>query len=934
LLRTDHLNTEEKSKLLNLCRKFNDIFYREGQALTFSNKIKHHIKTKDDLPIYTKSYRYPEVHRAEVQKQITEMLRDGVIRQSFSPWSSPIWIVPKKLDSSGKQKWRLVIDYRKLNQKTIDDRYPLPNITDILDKLGKSIYFSTIDLASGFHQIEINKKDIPKTAFSVESGHYEFIRMPFGLKNAPCTFQRVMDNVLRDFLGKFCLVYMDDIIVYSTSLQEHLENLTSVFTRLQEANFKIQLNKSEFLQKQVSFLGHIVSSDGVRPNPDKIRAIKQFPIPKTAKQIKTFLGLLGYYRKFIQDFSKLTKPLTECLRKGNKIIIDSKYKECFEMCKNILCNDPVLQYPDFSKEFILTTDASNVALGAILSQGPIGSDKPICYASRTLNKTEQNYSTIEKELLGIVWATKYFRPYLFGRKFKVITDHKPLTWLFSLKEPNSKLVRWRLKLEEFDYEVIYKKGKENSNVDALSRVELHANEALPNIDNLDISTVHSAEEDFESGIHISERPLNEFSNQLILTKTDSTQIKKQTKILFKKKHRVTVFHNFSNINSLIDIITDHLNTKRVTAVLTDDNTFKIFQTAFSKFFADKGLKVVRSMSLLEDVTELDIQEHIINNYHSKSNHRGINETHNHLKREYYFPKMLQLITRIINKCEVCLKNKYERSPEKTKFELTETPSKPLEIVHIDIYFVHKEIFLTVIDKFSKFASAYLLKTRNSLHIIQSLKHFFSHHGIPKLIISDNGLEFSSSLFKQFLELYNISHHLTSIKNSTGNSPVERLHSTLTEIIRIIQAQNKEKPISETMDEAILTYNNSIHTATKLTPFEAINGHFHSKNPFQFKTIPSSTEDYLKSHIEQYSKLSKLIQDRVQLNKEKTIQKANENRKEPEKFDENCSVFVSDNRRNKLAPKFVKNKVVKDNKITVQTKNSKVHKRKIRPIRKT
>lgn len=402
------------------------------------------------------------------------MLEEGIIRPSQSPWSSPIWIVPKKLDASGKQKWRICVDYRGINAKTIDDRYPLPNITDILDKLGRCTYFSTIDLSSGFHQIEMDPKSIEKTAFNVENGHFEYLRMPFGLKNAPATFQRVMDNVLQGLQGNICLVYMDDIIVFSTSLEEHIKHLQKVFERLRNARLKIQLDKSEFLRIEVEFLGHLVTKDGIKPNPRKIMAIQKFPIPRTAKEIKSFLGLLGYYRRFIKGFAKLTRPFTKCLKKGATIEHTPEYIKTFEICKNILCNDPVLQYPDFEKPFILTTDASNVAIGAVLSQGKIGSDLPIAYASRTLNPAETNYSTIEKELFAIVWATKYFRPYLFGRKFTIITDHKPLQYLFSLKEPNSRLIRWKLKLEEFNYEVQYKKGSLNTNADALSRIEINA----------------------------------------------------------------------------------------------------------------------------------------------------------------------------------------------------------------------------------------------------------------------------------------------------------------------------------------------------------------------------------------------------------------------------------------------------------------------------
>lgn len=474
LIRTEHLNEEERKSIISICCKFSDIFYRDNEPLTFTNQIKHEIKTTYEIPVYTRPYRYPFVHKAEVQKQISKMLNDGIIRPSQSPWSSPIWIVPKKIDASGKQKWRIVIDYRKVNEKTIDDRYPLPNITDILDKLGKCQYFSTLDLASGFHQIEMDPKSIPKTAFNVENGHFEFTRMPYELKNSPATLQRVMDNVLKDLQRKICFVYMDDIIIFSTSLQEHIANLKLVFQKLRECKFKIQLDKSEFLRKDVEFLGHVITPQGIKPNPKKIHAIQNFPIPRTVKEIKSFLGLLGYYRRFIKNFAKITKPFTKCLKKGEKIEHNDEFKKAFSLCKTILCNDPILQYPDFEKPFNLTTDASNVAIGAILSQGTIGKDLPVAYASRTLNPAETNYSTIEKELLAVVWAVKYFRPYLFGRKFEIVTDHKPLQWLFNIKDPDSRLVRWKLKLLEYDYEIVYKKGKQNTNADALSRIELNA----------------------------------------------------------------------------------------------------------------------------------------------------------------------------------------------------------------------------------------------------------------------------------------------------------------------------------------------------------------------------------------------------------------------------------------------------------------------------
>lgn len=236
---------------------YGQLFYETKSNLTFTNAIKHRIITKDDIPVFARTYRYPYIHREEVTKQIREMLESGIIKPSNSPYSAPIWIVPKKDDASGLKKWRIVVDYRKLNEKTVDDRFPIPNIEEILDKLGRCMYFTTLDLAKGFHQVEIDERDTHKTAFSVEGGHFEFLRMPFGLKTAPATFQRLMNNILGDLVNKVCLVYLDDIIIYSTSLQEHLISLRQVLDRLANANLKIQIDKCEFLKRETTFLGHV-----------------------------------------------------------------------------------------------------------------------------------------------------------------------------------------------------------------------------------------------------------------------------------------------------------------------------------------------------------------------------------------------------------------------------------------------------------------------------------------------------------------------------------------------------------------------------------------------------------------------------------------------------------------------------------------------------
>ena len=478
LLRLEHLNEQEKENVIKLIKNSQDQFHVPGEKLTATPVLQHRIITTDDQPINTRQYRFPQLHKEEINKQVEELLENGIVKHSQSPYNTPVWIVPKKEDSKGNKRWRMVLDFRALNNKTIGDAYPLPNIVDILDQLGGAQYFSVIDLASGFHQIKMHPEDSHKTAFTTPFGHYEFDRMPFGLKNAPATFQRLMDLVLTGLQGEELFVYMDDIVIYAKSLEEHERKYNALIQRLQKANLKLQPDKCEFLKSEVTYLGHVISRDGVKPDPKKLEAVENFPHPKTPKNIKQFLGLAGYYRRFIPNFSNLAKPLTNLLKNDTKFKWTSAQEDSFQTLKQKLCEEPVLQYPDFSKPFILTTDASGIAIGGILSQGEINKDRPVAYASRTLtdaDKKRLKYDTYEKEALAIIYCVKHFRPYLYGRKFTLVTDHKPLTWFQNAQDANMRILRWRLKLAEYNYDVVYKAGKTNVNADALSRnpVNLH-----------------------------------------------------------------------------------------------------------------------------------------------------------------------------------------------------------------------------------------------------------------------------------------------------------------------------------------------------------------------------------------------------------------------------------------------------------------------------
>ncbi|KAL4085202.1 hypothetical protein QTP88_027061 [Uroleucon formosanum] len=471
VIQTEHLNSEERASLLRICKKYQDIFHFEGEPLSFTTAIQHDIKTPEGTaPVNIRPYRLPYAHRQVIVEQMEKLEQENIIQPSESPWNAPLVVVPKKPDANGKPQFRVCVDFRRLNQLTIGDAFPIPRIDEILDQLGRSRYYTTLDLASGYHQVPIRPQDCEKTGFSTDKGHFEFVRMPFGLCGAPSTFQRLMNNVLTGLNGTKAFVYLDDIIIYAVDLVQHEARLEEVFQRLREFNLQLQPSKCQFLRHEVVYLGHLITDAGVKPDPTKISCVRDHPVPRNPTEIKRFLGLSGYYRRFIEKYSQIAKPMTTLLKKGQPFEWTAECQTSFETLVQKLVTAPILQYPNFEEPFILTTDASQYAIGSIISQGEIGHDLPIAYASRTLNKAEQNYSTTEKELLSIVWSVKHFRPYLLGRKFRIYTDHQPLTWLFNVKDPGSRLMRWRLKLAEYQYEVIYKPGVTNTNADALSRM--------------------------------------------------------------------------------------------------------------------------------------------------------------------------------------------------------------------------------------------------------------------------------------------------------------------------------------------------------------------------------------------------------------------------------------------------------------------------------
>ncbi|GKA70256.1 putative mitochondrial protein [Tanacetum coccineum] len=454
--------------LTELLASFEDVFAIPN-TLPPHRTHDHRIVLQEGAPpINIRPYKHPPTQKDAIELMVKELLETGVIRLSHGHFSSPIVMVKKK-DGT----WRMCMDYRKLNQYTIKDKFPIPVIEELIDELNGAKVFTKLDLRSGYHQIRMADEDVHKTTFRTHEGHYEFLVMPFGLTNAPSTFQSLMNAVFKDHLRHFVLVFFDDILVYSESMETHLIHLATILQTMRTNSMFAKKNKRVFVLDQVKYLGHVISAKGVSTDPSKIEAMKNWPVPRNIKELRGFLRLTGYYRRFIKGFATISQPLSNLL-KNNAFHWSTDAQISFENLKEAMIQTPVLALPNFEVEFMVETDASGIGLGAVLQQG----GHPIAYLSKTLASKHQSLSTYKKEFMAVVMALEKWRGYLLDRHFKIRTNHFSLKYFLDQRLSTPFQTKWLPKLLGFDYEISYKKGADNAATDALSRLstsaELHS----------------------------------------------------------------------------------------------------------------------------------------------------------------------------------------------------------------------------------------------------------------------------------------------------------------------------------------------------------------------------------------------------------------------------------------------------------------------------
>lgn len=888
------------NQLNSVFNRWQGVFADPEERLPYNTNVVATIRTIHDDPVYTKLYPYPAGVRDFVKKEIENMLADGIIRESRSPYNNPLWVVDKKgTDELGNKKKRLVIDFRKLNQITIEDKYPIPDIRAILSNLGNAKYFSTFDLKSGFYQILLAEKDREKTAFSVNNGKFEFCRLSMGLKNAPSIFQRAIDDVLREKIGDFIYVYMDDIIVFSSSADDHVEHINWVFEKLFKANMRLSAEKSRVFKDSVEYLGFVVTAHGIRTCKSKVEAIVNFPEPTTLFDVRSFLGLAGYYRLFVKNFATVAKPLTEILKGENgkvstqrsrkvKISFDNEQRDSFNYLKRILSSeDVILLYPDFEKPFELTTDASSKGIGAVLAQN----GRPIAMISRTLKGCEQNYATNERELLAIVWSLRALRGYLYGAKsIKIFTDHQPLIFATSEKNCNAKILRWKSFIDEHNATISYKPGKENVVADALSRQCVNA------LDNISTAATNHSEESLTNAIRRTDTPINCYTNQIFIEKGNNAC---RTSILFQSKKRH--FISYSDFNYLWDNLLLVVNPSCVNAFYCDLDVLASFQHRLISIYPETRFWL--APNLVTDVINHEERKEIVVKEHLRA-HRCVDNVVEAVLRDYYFPKMNKITREVVMNCRICQESKYQRHPVLQTMGETPIPKRPGEMLHIDIFTTDSKFFLTCMDKFSKFAVVKLIKSRSVVDVTPAILELINTYPAISRIYCDNEGSFNSFVIAELLNGYGITITSCPPHHSTSNGQVERFHSTLGEMARCLKEQRQILDTTELMLITVIEYNRTIHSVTGEKPTDI---HFSTCS----STFQNIREKLIKAQEKQLTRFNKKRQDKPFILGEK--------------------VLVKTNRRigNKLSPRYVTRRVQADLGSTVLIRGKIVHKDNIR-----
>jgi transposase InsO family protein len=808
--RRECLPLEDRKRLEQILHDFNDVFSKSKFDIGVARNTKHNIDTGDAPPISSNPRRVPIGIEEKVDQLVDQLLDHEIIRPSCSPWNSPIVVVAKKDGDI-----RMCVDYRRLNSVTKRPIFPIPEPQHLFDTLSGAGYFSTLDLSQGYHQVQVSEEDIPKTAFTTRKGQFEYLRMPFGLCSAPATFQRLMHSVLRNENWEKCLIYLDDILVFGNTPEEHYQRLRAVLQRIREAGLKLSPSKCHLFEDQVEYLGHIISKSGISTSPQKIEKVKSWPSPTSQEELRSFLGLSGYYRRFIQNYAEIVAPLEKlCLDGWNKARKlrgklrtwqwNSEHEEIFQHLKWCLTHSPILSFPAKDGDYILDTDASHSSIGAVLSQIQDGNERVIAYASNKLTKCEKGYCITRKELLAVYKYVTAFKHYLYGRKFIVRTDHQALLWLLNWKKPNtSQYCTWIAELECYDMEVRHRPGHIHTNADALSRAPQCEQCALKH-------------EDPKKRRHV--KVFSDPNEQ------------EQEKVICKLSNMSASWNQEEDesLRVILDLLKKgKLNEKSPMELNKATEVSKMLWSRKKNLTIRGGLLYYTLPSgnhvLLVPQNR---RKQLVLSMHQVLGHTGISKTAAAIKNDYFWPVMDQEIRLIINTCKLCQQRKTGNQGLQPAMQRTFT-TYPFEKIAIDITGPLPSTrngyryILGVIDYFSKFVMLIPLRVTDSQTIADALfKRWICLFGAPISIHSDRGSCFESALFHELCQITGIVKTRTAPYYPQSDGLVERLFRTVKDMLfSTMRSFNKEwvdvLPLVE------LGLRGTVQASTKVSPFEIL-----------------------------------------------------------------------------------------------------------------
>ena len=818
------LSEDQKQKVSLIFEKWQDIFSRGQLDLGHTDLVKHEIKLTDETPFKEPYRRISPAMIEEVREHVAEMLAADAIRPSSSPFSSNVVIVRKKDGSI-----RFCIDFRKLNQRTIGDAYAIPRIEDSLHLLVGSKYFTKLDLKAGYWQVELKEEDKAKTAFQVGNlGFYECNRMPFGLCNAPATFQRLMERAMGDINLRDCLIYLDDIIIFSDTLDAHLDRLGAVFQRLHTYNLKLKASKCEFFKKEVIYLGHVVSEEGIKTDPEKIRVLKDWPVPKSVKDVRKFLGFTGYYRRFIKGFSTIVRPLNDLLignstknpsRKRTPFRWEAEQEQAFRTIIEKLSNPPVLAYANYNLPFKVHTDASTSGLGAVLYQQQDGVDKVIAYASRSLKPAERNYPAHKLEFLALKWAvTDKFHDYLYGANFEVVTDNNPLTYVLTTAKLDASGHRWVAALANYNFSISYRSGKLNVDADGLSRLpegSLPERVVYPDILKAVLNTCHEADDQEPLAACVSPQIVvpdidipDETVNASALSSTDWAKGQDDDALIARVKTLV---------------MSTRKPTRRLASYEHPD--VRKFLTDWSKLFVKDGVlyrKIkINGLDYHQLVAPKAVQDTIFKALHDDQGHQGRDRTTWLIKTRFFWLRMNHDIESRVRQCNRCILQKTRPIPAAELVNITSTA--PMDIVCIDYLSLEMskggyENVLVITDHFTRYAQAFPTRNQTAKTTARILyDNFIVHYGFPCKLHSDKAQNFESKVIRHLCKAGGIKKTRTTPYHPMGNGQVERFNQTLLRMLGTLD-NSKKSDWKSYVPSLVHAYNATRHDTTGFSPF--------------------------------------------------------------------------------------------------------------------